>query len=164
MSDFTASGLVIGVLAMLFFTPGMFCKGILTISNEELTGGQKVLCFIPIVNIFKTEKEYWGKLWLISYSIIVMVLSIIAKFATWYFMHSNVTLNLVTTILVLVAVAFMFIANAIGVWTIIRDTDATSTGKAIFFSVLFPIGQYFVGSYVPTIVSKSQNKEATFNT
>lgn len=163
MSNITATGLLVGVFAILFWTPYMFSKGVLSINND-VDMGIKVKCMIPLFNVIYAERYYWGKLWLVSYGTILFVVSTIAKLCTWFFMNSNATLNLVTTILFIITFALFLIFNMVDVYMIIHETNTTTQGKAIILAILYPLGQYFIGAYTATILRKMENKENTFQT
>ena len=61
MNGIITTGFVIGMLAMLFFTPAQYMKGIMQMSYGKLTVKDKVMCYIPIYNVVKAESLYTGK-------------------------------------------------------------------------------------------------------
>lgn len=164
MSNITAAGVLVGVLAMLFYTPYMFAKGVLSINRDELPMSEKLKCFIPIGNVISAEKYYWGKLWLVSYATIFFIIATVAKIGSWLLLHANSGINFVTSIAWMLAVVLFFVANCIDVFVILKETDATSIPKAILLAIIYPLGQWFIGAHVPNILKKMKNKENTFQT
>lgn len=162
MSDIMAAGLLIGVLAALFWTPYKMALGIAKLNGDDITMGTKIACFIPIYNVIKAEKDYYGSIKLVTIATFAFIMSIIFKVVTWLMMHSNTTINLISTLLVLALFVFVLIANMIFVYTVIHESDALTPIKTIIFSIIYPIGQYYVGAYVATVVKNNRNREDTF--
>lgn len=154
-----ASGLLIGVLAMLFYTPYCMAAGI-----DRMNGGGhrfKPKCCIPIFNTIYAEVSYLGKMGLLSFSTLLFILGVVAKICTWLFIHQSTTINMVTTILVLALLLLLYVANCWFVYMVIHDADCLDTWKLIIFALVFPIGQWYIRS-VAVVIEKRQYKEATF--
>ena len=162
MSNLMASGLLIGVLAMIFWTPYMMAIGIAKLNQEDVTWGLRFKCFIPVYNIIKAEVDYYGKMKWLSIATLAFLFSCVAKVFTWLFVHSNVTVNLITTLLVMILFVFQLIMNMVFVYIVIHESDALPPIKTIVFAIAYPIGQYYIGSYVATVVKNNRNREETF--
>ena len=161
MSDLVLSGLIVGVLAMLLWTPAMLSMGVSKFEGD-LTVGERVLCCIPIFNVIRAEIKYYGKLHFVSISIILLLIVTVVRVIVWWNFYTNVTLGTATVIALLVAVALWLIANMLFVYNIIHDADAVRGFKLILLTVFFPFGQYYIGAYLSNVVKHMQEKEATF--
>lgn len=155
-----AGGLLVGVLAMLFYTPYCLAAGI-----DRLNGngaGFKPKCCIPIVNTISAEVNYFGKMGFLSFTTLGFILSVVLKVCTWLFMHSNTTVNLITTFLVIGLFALLYIANCWFVYIVIHDADILGMAKLLMFTIIFPIGQWYIKNGVAVVVEKRKYKEDTF--
>ncbi len=155
-----ASGLLIGVLAMLFYTPYCMAAGIDRLNTGKR--GFKLKCAIPFVNMISAEVGYYGKIGIKTISGILFLVGIILKVCTWLFMHGNTGLNMATTILVLALFVFCYIGNCVFVYTVISDANILPMPKLILFTLIYPIGQWYVQKGVAVVVEKRQKQEATF--
>lgn len=154
-----AGGLLVGVIAMLFYTPYRMAAGI-----DRMNGGGygfKPKCCIPVFNSIYAEVSYLGKVGFLSISIIAFILSIVLKVCTWLFMHQNTTINMITTFLVIGLFLLLYIANCWFVYMVIHDADVLGVFKLLLFTLIFPIGQWYIW-LVAVVIEKRQYKEATF--
>lgn len=156
-----ASGLLIGIIAMLFYTPYCMAAGI-----DRMNCGYKRFSFktiVPIYNMIDAEVNYFGGIKLFTISTVLFIMGVILKVCTWLLMHSNTTINLITTILVVGLFLLLCIANMWFVWVVISDANVVSMAKLIMFAVIFPIGQWYIKNGVCIVVEKRQQKKDTFN-
>lgn len=161
MSNLMLSGVIVGLFAIMFWTPALMSMGVSKFEGD-LTVGEKILCCIPIFNIIRAEKKYYGKFRVVTWSTIIMVLAIIFRFVTWYKMYENVTVGTIGIVLFWGTIALWLIANMIFVYNVINDAQALTGGKLILYSIAFPFGQYFVGNYLANVVRHMQAKEDAF--
>ena len=161
MNELMLSGLFVGIIAILFVTPYMMSVGIASLEGK-VSIGERLLSAIPVLNITRAEKRYYSKPGLVTISIIAFVIMAIARVATWWFMYSNVPVCTASVIGLYLSIVFYFIANMKFVWDVLNDTDAMSGFKKLLFTLAFPIGQYFICSYIATIVKKQLKQEGVF--
>lgn len=161
MSDFAMSCLVIGVLAMVLYTPFCMARGVSKIAGES-GPLDFILCAVPLFNLARAEKLYYGKFHLCTFSPVVFVFAFIVRFYIWRNMYTNVMMGNVSMILFWAALMFYVVSNIIFVYTVIHDADAMQGFKLIVMSVAYPFGQYYVGTMLANVIRHMQEKEDTF--
>lgn len=164
MNDFVLSGLIIGILAMIFFTPGMMCKGISKmLYGDDEPGGSKLLNWVPFLNMIRAEKIYYGKLHLVSIATLLLLVMFPTRILVWRFMYSNTTLGLITYFGLFAVAGFFILANMIFVFNVLHDADVMYGVKLGVFAVLYPFGQYWIGAYLNNVIKHINNEKETFD-
>ena len=161
MSELVLSGLVIGLIAMIFFTPFLFAKGVSRLEGE-LTAKEYVLCAVPIINTIRAERKYFGKIGIHCISTIILILGVTFRVLQWRFMYSNVTMGLIGMAIFWFSLLLFAIGNTVIVYTIINDTNTVRGFKLILLSVLYPFGQYYIGAYLINVIHHMKEQESTF--
>lgn len=161
MSQLIISGLIVGLLGMLLWTPYLMCRGIDSLDGE-LTIAGKILCAIPIFNIIRAEKKYYGKFSLVAISIVAFIIGFAVRFFTWRYMYQNVTIGTVTYFVFWAVILFYFFANMKFVFNVIHDANATAGFSLFALTLIYPLGQYYIGVYLGNVIKAMQRKERTF--
>lgn len=161
MSELVLSGLIIGILAMVLFTPYMMAKGICSLEGD-ISIGDRVLSAIPVLNLIRSEKKYKGKIGLLTISMFLLIVGIVFRVIVWYNMYNNVTMGLISIGVFWGVIVLFCIANMTFVYMIIHDADAVSGVPLILLSVGFPFGQYYIGAYLANVIRHQAEQEATF--
>lgn len=161
MSDLVLSGLIVGLFAMLFFTPFMFAKGVSRLEGE-LTAGEYILCMIPFLNTIRAEKKYLGRIGLHCIATIIMIVGVAVRVLQWKYMYSNITLGLICMAIFWLSLLLFVISNIVLVYTIINDANATKGAKLLILAVAYPFGQYYIGAYLVNVIRHMQEQESTF--
>lgn len=161
MNNIVMSGLIVGVLLIIFYVPYLLAKGLTQICyDKKLTGGQQVKCAIPIYNVFYADLTYYGKLSLPSWAFIAVVVVIIGRVLQWLFLYdASEILTQVMVVAVWAVLAFWWIANAINSFMIMKDSTVVPVGKAIIFSIIFPLGYFYIGSYLVNVMLHELNSQ-----
>jgi hypothetical protein len=161
MSDLMLSGIIVGLLAMLLWTPALMSIGVSKFEGD-LSTTEKVLCCIPIVNIIRAEVKYYGKIRLVTISSITFIVACVLRVLAWWYLYDNVTIGTASIILFWGALAFWAVANMVFVYNVINDAAAMRGGKLLLFSIVFPFGQYYIGTYLANVIRHMQSREDTF--
>lgn len=161
MSDFMMSGLIVGVLAILFFTPACMALGIEKYDGD-VPMANRLICCIPIVNLVRAEIKYYGKIRFVTISTITLFLGIVARVYIWRNYYDNVTLGTASIVIFYAVIFFWLLGNMIFVYNVIHDADALSGWKLILYTIAFPFGQYYVGAYLNNVVRHMRTQEETF--
>ena len=154
-------GLLVGVLAMAFYTPYILCKGIHILAYESIDLKDKVLYFIPIFNVIKGERLYTGKLPTVGIATIAFIVLFLLRLAEAFIGVPN-TLALVTIVLLMIALLAMYVTNFILVFRILKDADVNGIGTIAVLSFFYPLGQYYIGTWLPRVLKNSLKDEQTF--
>jgi hypothetical protein len=128
----------------------------------EMSIQYKILAMVPIVNVCVAERMYYGRLSRVGIMTGGMIGLLMARFAVIFLAPTVSWIQIVTTILLLAAVMICFAGNAILVFSILNDADVFGLGKKLVYSLFFPIGQYYIGAYLPNVVSKIKDTEEVF--
>lgn len=161
MSNFMLSGVIVGLIAIMFWTPALMAMGVSKFEGD-LTAGERFICCIPLVNIIRAEHKYYGKLHMASITTILFIIVAVFRVAVWWNFYNNVMLGTISVVAFWVSLALWLIGNMVFVYNVIHDADALQGGKLFLFSVAFPFGQYYVGQYLANVVRHMQAKEDTF--
>lgn len=151
------TGLFFGVIFMIFWTPFLMAKGIQQLEVERLSVGETVMCLIPLFNIIRAEKMFYGKIGLCFWGIILSIVGIVARVAAIMINRENVILFYITLALFIIGFLVAYISNVRFVYTVIKKSNALTTGKRWLFSLIYPMGQWFIGNYLANIL-KNQKK------
>lgn len=154
-------GLLVGLCAMIFYTPFMLCKGVYYLAYEELTVKDKLKCAIPIYNMFTAETTYTGGLPFAGISTVLFLLFFAFRVVE-AFAGVPTTVANVTIVLLVIAMLAMYVCNFILVFRILKDADVTGTGMTLVFAFIYPIGQYYIGALLPRVLKNSLKEEKTF--
>lgn len=161
MSDLVLSGLIVGLLAMVLFTPFMMAKGICSLEGE-VSIGDKIVSAIPMFNLIRSEKKYKGKIGLLTISLFLLIAGVIFRVLIWYNMYNNVTMGIISMAVFWGVILLFCIANMSFVYMVIHDADAVSGLPLILLTVGFPFGQYYIGAYLANVIRHQAEQEATF--
>lgn len=162
MGDFMMSGLIVGILAILFLTPYMMACGISKM-EDDLTITERLLCAIPIFNIIRAERKYYGGFRFVTYSTAYLVVIFLVR--VWFIVINSTpipTLGQITVILMWVGILAFVVANMIFVFTVIHDADAVRGVKLVLLTVFYMFGQYYIGTMLANVIRHMQEREATF--
>lgn len=154
-------GFLIGMLAILFYTPYKMARGIAKLANMDY-GANTFLCMIPFLNIIRAEKQYFGKISIVTISTIASIVTFGFRLFTLFFMYDNVTVCTVSVGLMIVSFLFMIFANIRFVYLVINDAGAMSGFKLWLFTLLYPFGQWYIGTYICTVIANKQRFAETF--
>lgn len=161
MSQFIMSGLIVGLIGMLLWTPYLMCRGVNSLEGE-LTITDKILCAIPLFNVMRAEKKYYGKISLVTISIVTFFIGFAIRFFTWRYMYQNATIGTITYFLFWAVILFYFFSNMKFVFNVINDAKATAGVSLFALTIFYPFGQYYVGTYLGNVMKAMQRKEKTF--
>ena len=161
MNSLMLIGIIVGVLAMLFFTPYKMAVGITSLGGKP-SMGDKLIGLIPIVNIARAEKDYYGKIGLCTISFLTMIAGFAFRVWAWWFHYNNATLGTISIIVMWVVILFYYVANAKFVFNVINDAEALSGSKLFICTVIYPFGQYFIGAALAGTIKHNMEQEAAF--
>lgn len=161
MSPLVMSGLIVGILVLIFFTPYLFAKGVSSLEGE-VSFGEKVMCAIPIFNTIRAERKYLGKFGFHFFATIFMIVAIIVRVVQWWYAYNNVPAGLVCMGAFWLGLLLFVISNIVLVYTVINDAGAVTGFKLLLLAVAYPFGQYYVGAYLANVIRHMQESEATF--
>ena len=80
-----ATGFMLGMFFLIFYTPYLYCKGIFTMEYGTISLKDKITCMLPIINVCKAEHLYTGKVSKVGLSSIVFTFTVILRFVAIYF-------------------------------------------------------------------------------
>lgn len=155
------TGFVVGIILMLFWTPYLMASGIESLSGD-VSVGTKVKCAIPVFNILSAERNYFGKIGMCGISTLFVIIATIAKMCTWLFLNEMGSVNFITSIIWIVSLLLVYVGNCVFVYSVIHDADGLGAFKLIFATILYPVGQFYIGKYLATVIRNAQREEKTF--
>lgn len=159
MNNIIAAGFLIGILAMMFYTPAKYMQGIIKLSYGDITTGEKIRSFIPIYNLCKAERLYTGRVSIAGISAITLILTLGLRIVTVFLLPSIRGVQIVTVILFLLSILFVYCANVYIVFIVFKDAGVKG---GWWRAILFPIGQYYIGTYLNNVIKHEVEKEETF--
>lgn len=151
----------IGVVSILFYTPMVFARGIFTLSYGTLSSKEKVLCYIPVYNTIKAEVEYTGKFSKIAIATAMLLVSVLVR-VICYFFFRNSTVILITVLFFLLSAVIYLISNMWLVFMVIADARIMPVWNTLLWAIVYPLGQYYIGTYLPVALKHAELEEETF--
>ena len=152
-------GIFIGAICMIFFTPMKYTQGIYLLEYGTLTAKDRLLSFVPLVNIIKAENIYTGRVSNVGISTVLFILMTVLRVIVATFYTEHFSLQLITVFLFVMSILVMYIMNVCSVFIVLNDAGVGCLFSRILYSLVFPVGQYYIGAFVPTIV-KNMEAEA----
>lgn len=154
-------GVLIALLIMLFWTPYLMARGVESLGGPVDTG-EKIKCMIPVYNILRAEKNYYGGIKFCGISTILFVALTVFKLVTWLFIHANGPLNFISSILWILSILIVYIANCIFVFTVIKDSGVVEGFRLVLFTIIYPVGQYYIGTQIAGAILNAQKEAEAF--
>lgn len=156
MGNFVAAFLIIGLVALIFITPVYYAMGVYEISYKgKPVGSELVQCIVPVWNVSYAQGLYdGGKSYIITQ--IFLILACIFEGVCLGF-DLGYVLNIVSLGVLALAVLAFIIQAIYCTFIVINDTKACSLPKTILMAVFYPIGQYYIGAFLPKAV-ENMNK------
>lgn len=158
-SNFAISCLIVGLLAMVFFTPVWMAKGIYNIADDKFSP----VLLVPVLNIALAEKKYYGHVYFATISNILLIVGAVARYNIWRYMYDNRVLGTISYFAFFAILAFLFIGNGKFVYDVLHDSNAAYGWKFALMVIIYPIGQYYVGSFVVNVIKHNISVEKEFN-
>ena len=159
MEEFISTGFLVGVLAMVFWTPYLFAMGVLRITQDYVDFSDRLTCMIPIANLFKADRAYFNKVSVTGVAVSTLLVSVFLKInaVSWWPEIAWVHYGLI--VLIILSFAIWFIGSMVGVWIVLRDSGLCAIQSQIIMSILFPIGQWYIGNILYKEIKYYQNQE-----
>ena len=153
---------MLGIFFVLFYCPFSITKGITKIAYKEFRVKDVLLAVVPVLNICVAEKRYKGKIGFTAYATIVTFLLLIIRLITVFAAPAGSLVIYITSYLTIAAIILLYIANAALVFIVLHDANTNPLWQIITFSVLYPIGMYYIGTYLPGVMRQFENEVNTF--
>lgn len=163
LEKFVVIFFVIGLVFALFIAPVYFMRGVLTLEYGELSKRDKLLSLVPVLNVGIAETTYTGKK--VSFIVLFTVMSVltfISRFLLVGFMVTSVFVHYISIIGFFLSVILMYLANVVLVYKIINDAGTKSIVASVLNALLFPLGQYYIGTTLNSEVKWLMKQEDTF--
>lgn len=152
---------IVGVLGVMFYTPSQMYKGVYTLEYGSLTSADRLKKWIPIYNVIKAERTYLGKMGFVGLAYLILFLFLLVRIVVIFVATGNLSANHISTIALQVSGGLWLISQMVCVGRILKDADV-GVGKMIFYSLLFPLGQDYIGKYLPAFVEAAIKEDKTF--
>lgn len=152
----------LGIFATLFLCPAVFAKGIMSIEYSELSAKEKLICKIPILNIVKAERLYTGRISTIGLSMLSLILSLIIRLIVVYTIPRVFVVQVITVVWFVLSLIAVLVTNMILVYMVISDANTRDFGGKLAYAIFFPLGMYYVGTFLPNEMKNLAKEEATF--
>lgn len=161
MNDLLQNGMIFGIFCIIFYTPYLAAKGVLSLDGE-FPIKERIKSLIPIFNIVYTEKFYYGRIGLCTISTLSVIISFVLRIFLWYNFYENVTIGTVSIIVLYASIAFFIFANMKFVYDVIADSAVLQDWKFWFFVIAFPMGQWYIGTCINNAIKYNKKIEETF--
>lgn len=156
--------IVFGLLFGILVCPYKLAKGVLDLDhghNRKRTVLDILKCSMPVVNIFVAEKGYKDKIVLGLFGTLAW-LAALGRIAMIFLMPTDVKAQYISLVVMLVLMGIYWVMMIIFVMEILRDSGIIGGMGMIIMSVIFPIGQYYIGTYLAKGIEYDKNREDIF--
>ena len=161
LSNVVSAAFLLGIFFMMFVTPAVFAKGVFLIDHGELDNSDKVKMWIPIYNVVKAESMYTGRVSFVGIGILVLFITTVIRVLAATFAEAYVV-HILTIILFLLGIVFYYAVNVYIVFVVINDSDTKGLLGKVIYSLIFPLGQYFIGNFLPNEMKHLAKEESVF--
>lgn len=160
--NFLLGCFIVGLIAMCFVTPASYAKGINELDGEELSRIDKLKCWIPIYNMIKAEVQYTGERSKILLSYIVFLIALALRLLVVFVVYGFYPLQIISLVLLLFSLAVMYIVQCYVVFIVIHNAEVMGIVKTLALSIVYPLGQYYIGAFLPVAYKNLSREEETF--
>ena len=145
----------IGIFFIIFYTPYCLAYGVKKIAygKKNVTAKDWYLAMIPIVNNIIADKVYFGKIWMNSFGVFALAIFPIRLLTNMTPIAQNHGFNLFMVIMMILCTLFWYGSNVYTSFVIMYDSQVMGKVKAILYSIIFPIGYWYINSFLCNIVS-----------
>lgn len=162
LKSLIVTGFFVGLIAMIFVTPAKYTQGIFKLEYGELSPADKIKSWIPLYNVTRSESLYTGKFSLILISTIAFFVSFGVRFACVFLAPSVLPVQIASVLFLFITFLFWYGSNFYAVFIVLNDSGTASILSCIMRSLFFPLGQYYIGTYLATVMKNYAKKEAVF--
>ncbi len=163
MSDFIVMFFVIGILAVLFYTPKKFYEGIMLMQYGAVPPEEKLKAWIPIYNVLKAENLYrGGQRCFVKWGYILLVIAAFIEGAVLISGVEIMSVVMAAAVIVDIAVVLWYLANVLLVGSVLHASDCVSLPMLVVMSVVFPLGQDYIGKFLPIKISNIMKEDKVF--
>jgi len=151
-----------GILASIFWTPIKFVKGVAMIIYGEVTSSERVKAVVPFYNVAHAESMYTGRVSSVLISTVFFLASVFFRFIVLTVLYDNQILQFASVAILVIGLAAIYLSNVIIIFLVLKDSRAVPLGLTILYSLIFPLGQNYIGVYLPAVIHCSLKEEETF--
>lgn len=162
LKGFIATGFFVGLIAMIFITPAKYAQGIFKLEFGELERLDKIKSWIPLYNVAKSETIYTGHISMVLLGTILFIVSFCLRLVCVFVFSSLMTVQIASITFMFLMLLFWYGANFYTVFIVLKDSGTSSIMGCIMRSMFFPLGQYYIGTYLVTVMKNSAKREAVF--
>lgn len=148
------TGMFLGIIALIFVCPTMFCIAINKLDEDNVGG--TALAFIPIVNMIKAEKSYYGKFGIITAGNIGLILFTAIRLAVAFTVpQTSSIVHLITVILFVIGLLAFVIGSVKFTWDALRDSGhSDNTSTRLIISLVYGLGMWWYASKISKMISR----------
>jgi len=153
----------IGILAFLFYTPKKFYEGIMLMQYGDVPQEERVKMWIPIYNVIKAENLYrGGRGCFVKWGYVLLVVAMIMEGVVLISGTEVMAVVLVAAIVMDAAIVLWCLANILLVGSVLHVSDCVSLPMLVIMSLIFPLGQDYIGKFLPAKISGVMKGDKVF--
>lgn len=136
----------VGIIALIFYTP--FCLSIgveKMVYGKKIPGGRYWQSFIPIWNIIKADKQYFGHAHFASWAQLGL-LGFPIRLIAAYISVTSPALYYVTFGIMVIGIIVYYVSCVYTAFTIIHDASVIGVGGTVILAIFFPLGFMYIGN------------------
>lgn len=149
-------------LFSVFWTPYKMSACINEMYLDEKIGiGSRILCFIPVFNICRAEKQFLTRFGFATGATVFMFIAAIWRFVSGHFLAGvNQVLAVSGVYILLISLLAYWICNSVFVYQVISTTHAMGGFKLFLFTLIYPLGQLFIGDFLKNVIKNRLEYQA----
>lgn len=154
---------IVGVLGLVIYTPKKLYEGVMLMQYGAVPEEERFRAWIPVYNVVKAEKIYKGNHHcFILPCYLALVVAIAIRIVTIFVVKESMIVALVSAGFVLFTILLAYVANATLVWSIMHDAGCVGFAMQIVYTLVYPLGQDYIGKFLPANVAYAMKKRKTF--
>ncbi len=160
LERFWALGIIFGLFAVVLYAPMQMYQGIHEMQFS--TRDKSVKAWIPIYNMISAEMSYSGRASTIALSYVLVAIAVIFRIVVGKMSEPSTGIVTATVIVLWISFLAFYLTNVIFVFVVLHDSECMSLFSTILLSLVFPLGQDYIGKYLPKRIKSFMVKESTF--
>lgn len=151
---------VLGLVMMLIYAPHLMYKGSLTIQYGKLDTKEKAMSWLPLYNVICAVKTSLGSARIITVTSVISLLSFVGLLSCTALKQSE--LIFVFSWLFIISTIVNVICNQVAVFKILYTSCCVSLAKCILLAIIYPLGQSYIGKWLPLMIRQKDAREGIF--
>lgn len=152
--------ILIWFLALSYVSSHIMCREVSLLHNTSISGSNRFLSYIPVINLTVADAEHhFHKHTRFTLRIYLLILSSMISFSM-YLLNGLTTLTIISLCFTISELITVLFERAILIYEVMYETGVVPKAQCIVMSILYPIGQLYIGLWLSEKLNRSDRYKA----